>query len=164
MSNITKSKKKKTYNSPLRIMSHMTKTWPCWQTDKKMPAVANRANIFLHTSGPAFHHWHLSTQVFKHLASMSCSVTLSYAKSFCWIIPKDVDLFKDEVRKVSSYCPNPDITFYYYFSSEQPMSQPSKSSSHHEAYGRSFNWRTSYWFEQCYYFNHLNVWPWYYMY
>ena len=74
--NITK---KTTYNSPLRIMSHMTRTCPWRQTAKKIPAIANRANIFFRASGPAF--FHRSTQVFRHLAKSSCSKTFSHATS-----------------------------------------------------------------------------------
>ena len=74
--NITK---KVTYNSPLRIMSHMTSTCPWRQTAKNIPAIANRANIFFRASGPAF--FHRSTQVSRHLAKSSCSMTFSHAIS-----------------------------------------------------------------------------------
>ena len=74
--NITK---KTTYNSPLRIMSHMTRTCPWRQTAKNIPEIANRANIFFRASGPAF--FHRSTQVFRHLANSSCSKTFSHATS-----------------------------------------------------------------------------------
>lgn len=52
-----------TYNSPLRIISHIATTCPCRQTARKMPETENCANIFFLASGPAF--FHLSTQMGK---------------------------------------------------------------------------------------------------
>ena len=70
---------KDTHNSPLRIMSQITRTWPCLQTARKIPATAKRANIFLRASGPAFRQ--RSTQVLTHCVSSLVSVRLSHATS-----------------------------------------------------------------------------------
>ena len=71
--------KKAAHNSPLQIMSHMTRTCPWQQTAKNIPAIANRAYIFFWASGPAF--FHRSTQPFRHLAKLSCSMIFSHAVS-----------------------------------------------------------------------------------
>jgi hypothetical protein len=57
----------------------MTRTWPCLHTARKTPATANRENIFLRASGPAFRQ--RSTHVLTHWASSSISVILSQATS-----------------------------------------------------------------------------------
>ena len=68
-----------TYSSPLRIISQMTRTCPCLHTARKTPATANRENIFLRASGPAFRQH--STHILTHCASSSISVTLSHTIS-----------------------------------------------------------------------------------
>src|SRR6266699_3839752 len=49
------------------------------KSNRKTPATAKRANIFLRASGPAFHQ--RSTHVLTHCASSSISLTLSHATS-----------------------------------------------------------------------------------
>jgi len=83
-----------THNSPLRIISQTTRTCPCLQTARKIPAIANRANIFLRASGPVFHQ--RSTQVFTHCARSSISATFNQAispsSSPSLVFPTDSDV------------------------------------------------------------------------
>ena len=53
-----------TYNSPLQIISHMTRTCPCRQTARNILATAKRANIFcgpqdLHSANAQCMCWHI---------------------------------------------------------------------------------------------------------